>query len=121
MMEVALRTLRCTAVLAACALGTAAPASAGPRAVNTTMRTAPASDLIKVEAVRRKHPRRAYIDVPVQPRPPGPAPECPGLTSWNPANPDRGYCDPGFAYHGNVNGCAIDLGYGRWGPCGTGR
>ena len=28
---------------------------------------------------------------------------------------------PGFAYHGNVNGCAEDLGYGRWEPCNSGR
>jgi hypothetical protein len=44
---------------------------------------------------------------------PAHAPGCPGLYSWNPANPDRGYCDPGFANHGNVNGCAVDQGYGR--------
>ena len=29
----------------------------------------------------------------------------------------RGFYDPGFAYHGNINGCAVDLGYGRWEPC----
>ena len=39
------------------------------------------------------------------------------LHSWNPANPDRGYCDPGFAYHGNAGECAIDEGYGRWSSC----
>jgi hypothetical protein len=33
----------------------------------------------------------------------------------------RGYEDPGYAYHGNVNGCAEDLGYGRWEPCDRGR
>ena len=105
------------AALAACALAMAAPATAGPLAVNAAMRTAAANDVIKVETVRRKHPRRAYVDVPVRPRVLGSAPGCPGLTSWNPANPDRGYCDPGFAYHGNVNGCAEDLGYGRWVSC----
>lgn len=105
------------AALAACALAMAAPATAGPLAVNAAMRTAAANNVIKVETVRRKHPRRAYVDVPVRPRVLGSAPGCPGLTSWNPANPDRGYCDPGFAYHGNVNGCAEDLGYGRWVSC----
>lgn len=29
----------------------------------------------------------------------------------------RGFDDPGYAYHGNVNGCAEDLGYGRWESC----
>jgi hypothetical protein len=29
----------------------------------------------------------------------------------------RGFGDPGYAYHGNINGCAVDLGYGRWAPC----
>ena len=33
----------------------------------------------------------------------------------------RGYADPGYAYHGNINGCAVDLGYGRWESCNTGR
>jgi len=106
-----------SAALAAGALAMPVPATAGPPVVNTAMRTAAASDVVKVEAVRRKHPRRAYFDVPVRPRVLGPAPECPGLWSWNPANPDRGFCDAGFAYHGNVNGCAEDLGYGRWVPC----
>jgi hypothetical protein len=29
----------------------------------------------------------------------------------------RGFQDPGYAYHGNINGCVVDLGYGRWEPC----
>ena len=33
----------------------------------------------------------------------------------------RGFNDPGYAYHGNINGCAVDLGYGRWEPCNRGR
>ena len=106
-----------SAALAACALAIAVPAVANPPAVNSATRAAAASDVVKVEALRRKHPRRAYVDVPVQPHAVGPAPGCPGLASWNPANPDRGFCDPGFAYHGNVNGCAEDLGYGRCVPC----
>jgi hypothetical protein len=105
------------ALAAACALAVAAPAAAVPLAANPVRTAAATSDVIRVEAVRRKHPRRAYVEVPVQPRAPVAAPGCPGLYSWNPANPDRGFCDPGFAYHGNVNGCAIDLGYGRWVSC----
>jgi len=68
----------------------------------------------------RKHHRRQNVGVPVHPQAQGDAPGCPGLHSWNPNNPDRGYCDPGFAYHGNINGCASDLGYGRWEPCDRG-
>jgi hypothetical protein len=33
----------------------------------------------------------------------------------------RGFNDPGYAYHGNINGCAVDLGYGRWESCNRGR
>jgi hypothetical protein len=33
----------------------------------------------------------------------------------------RGFRDPGYAYHGNIPGCASDLGYGRWEPCDAGR
>jgi hypothetical protein len=29
----------------------------------------------------------------------------------------HGYADPGFAYHGNIPGCAVDLGYGRYESC----
>jgi hypothetical protein len=33
----------------------------------------------------------------------------------------RGFEDPGYAYHGNINGCVVDLGYGRWESCNVGR
>ena len=33
----------------------------------------------------------------------------------------RGFEDPGHAYHGNINGCVIDQGYGRWASCDSGR
>jgi hypothetical protein len=33
----------------------------------------------------------------------------------------RGFDDPGYAYHGNINGCVVDLGYGRWESCNVGR
>ena len=29
----------------------------------------------------------------------------------------RGFEDPGFAVRGNMPGCAVDLGYGRWESC----
>ena len=29
----------------------------------------------------------------------------------------RGFEDPGFAVRGNLTGCAVDLGYGRWETC----
>jgi hypothetical protein len=105
------------AFAAVCALSITAPAIAAPPAANPALRAAATGDMIKVRNVYRKHPRRAYVDVPVAPRAAVAAPGCPGLYSWNPANPDRGYCDPGFAYHGNINGCAEDLGYGRWVSC----
>jgi hypothetical protein len=86
-----------------------------PASVTNTPEAAPATPVAHRERVRRyRHPvygPQVYRAVPRA------APECPGLYSWNPANPDRGFCDPGFAYHGNVNGCAIDEGYGRWSPC----
>ena len=112
-----MRSFTGCATLAVFALVVATPAAAGPLAAGIAVKAAAPSNVVKVEAVRRKHPRRAHVDVPVQPRAPVAAPGCPGLYSWNPANPHRGYCDPGFAYHGNVNGCAEDLGYGRWVSC----
>lgn len=33
----------------------------------------------------------------------------------------RGFEDPGYAYHGNINGCVVDLGYGRYESCNAGR
>ena len=96
-------------------------AGRGRPAVDLAVKAAAGTDVIEVKSVRRKQPRHAYVAVPVRPGGPGPAPDCPGLTSWNPANPYRGFCDPGFAYHGNVNGCAIDQGYGRWVSCDTMR
>jgi hypothetical protein len=65
----------------------------------------------------RKHHRRRVVGAPGYRQARPDAPGCPGLRSWNPNNPDRGYCDPGFAYQGNVNGSAVELGYGRWQSC----
>jgi hypothetical protein len=33
----------------------------------------------------------------------------------------RGFYDQGYAYHGSINGCAVDLGYGRYESCNAGR
>jgi hypothetical protein len=100
-------------------MGIAPSSRALPLAATAAVQAAVATDVVTVDTVHRKRHRRNYPDG----RPPtyraGPAPGCPGLYSWNPANPDRGYCDPGFAYHGNINGCVIDQGYGRWASCDT--
>jgi hypothetical protein len=112
---------RCAAALAAMvAFGIATSAAALPFAARSGVPAA-ATDVVKVEAAPRKHHRRGYPDggPPAYRAGPGPAPGCPGLYSWNPANPNRGFCDPGFAYHGNINGCVIDQGYGRWASCDT--
>ena len=76
--------------LVAWASGIAAPAAAFPAATNPAFAT-PAADVVKVDSVRRK-PHRRRVDVPVPGRHNGPvsASGCPGLYSWNPANPDRG-------------------------------
>jgi hypothetical protein len=59
-----------------------------------------------------RHRHRARIYAPY-----GYAPQQQG---WVPYS-KRGFEDPGFAYHGNINGCAVDLGYGRWESCDKGR
>jgi hypothetical protein len=56
----------------------------------------------------RRARARPYVDIPYT------------GGGWVPY-PQRGFNDPGFAYHGNINGCAVDLGYGRWEPCSGGR
>jgi hypothetical protein len=119
-----MRTARngCAAALAGLlAFGIATSAEALPFAANAAVKTTAATDVIKVDTVHRKRHRRndPYGGPPSYRA--GAAPGCPGLYSWNPANPDRGYCDPGFAYHGNINGCVIDQGYGRWASCDTMR
>jgi hypothetical protein len=74
----------CGALAAMCALSLAAPAAAGRFAPTRAIKTAAADDVVKVEAVRRKHLRRAYVDVPVQPRAPMAAPGCPALEPRQP-------------------------------------
>jgi hypothetical protein len=74
----------------------------------------------KATKTDKKRTRTRYVRAPSC-APVGPDPLCPSLRSYNPCNPSRGFCDPGFAYHGNIVGCAIDLGYGRWEPCNASR
>jgi len=113
------RKLNVAAVfLCALALGLAAPAASLPLSGAATL-TNPGGGMF-ISAAHRTRPRsgRAHAGAPRSLHAaPGPAPDCPWLKSWNPANPDRGYCDPGFAYHGNINGCVVDQGYGRWISC----
>jgi hypothetical protein len=104
--------------LCALALGLAAPAASLPLSGATTLKNS--GDGMVASVAHRKRPRSgwAHSGAPrVLHAAPGPAPGCPWLKSWNPTNPDRGYCDPGFSYHGNINGCVVDQGYGRWISC----
>jgi hypothetical protein len=97
----------------------APPAIAANLPAGAVLGSAAQTGIVPVSEAR-KHHRRRDVGAPVHPQAGRDAPGCPGLRSWNPNNPDRGYCDPGFAYHGNINGCASDLGYGRWEPCDRG-
>jgi hypothetical protein len=86
---------------------TAAPASMRPALL------ASVSDAITVKA--RKRYRSYYAPAPVRP-----------VVPYGPLGPlvgpyAEGFRDPGFAYHGNVPGCAVDLGYGRYETCSTPR
>ena len=85
------------------------PASAGPLPV-TALNDAASGDVVQV--YHRGRPHRAYRyprqRVVVYPHRYG--------------YPDyyatyRGFEDPGFALRGNMPGCAVDLGYGRWESC----
>jgi hypothetical protein len=85
------------------AFAAASPAAAMP--VAAAVSRADVADVIQVRHHRRRaaHPRFVV-------RPDGYA------------YPDyyatyRGFEDPGFALRGNLPGCAVDLGYGRWESC----
>jgi hypothetical protein len=88
-----------TAVAVAIAAGAAAPAAAlmPPSASPATTATSAVTP-VQYYYGPRYHHRGGWVPYPL-----------------------RGYEDPGYAYHGNVNGCAEDLGYGRWEPCDRGR
>ena len=84
------------------------PATAAPVSASTAL-LAEVPDAITVRA--RKRYRTYYAPAP-PPVPYGPAGPLVGPYS-------QGFRDPGFAYHGNVPGCAVDLGYGRYETCST--
>jgi hypothetical protein len=66
-----------------------------------------ATSLVTLASDKRRHHARAYRSY---------------RYGYVPApGPRRGFYDPGYAYHGNINGCAVDLGYGRWESCNAGR
>ncbi len=88
-----------TVIFGAAALGAPASKAAGIPAGSASM-TAAAPALVSSVHHRRWHrtARYRYRRGPylvVRPEP-------------------RGFYDQGYAYHGNINGCAVDLGYGRY-------
>jgi hypothetical protein len=94
------------------ASGSMSSATAAPASLRAAL-LAPVSDAITVKA--RKRYRSHYAPAPVRP-----------LVPYGPLGPlvgpySEGFRDPGFAYHGNVPGCAVDLGYGRYETCSTPR
>jgi hypothetical protein len=95
------------------ALGLGGPSLAAAAPATPALKSAVQTDVLQVSERSRRHHHRHYGNgVPVYPQVRLDTPR-----SYNPWNPDRGYYDPGFAYHGNINGCAEDLGYGRWESC----
>jgi hypothetical protein len=105
--------MRSTMILAALTLGILGAASTPAGALVPTsiaVLKAATSDVTPA-GYQRRHRARAY-------RPYAYAPYA--RQGWVPYRL-RGFEDPGFAYHGNINGCAEDLGYGRWGSCDKGR
>jgi opacity protein-like surface antigen len=96
--------MRSTLIPAALAVAIAAAASAPaaalmPPSASTAAASASAATPVQYYYGHRYHHRRG---------------------GWVPY-PLRGFEDPGYAYHGNINGCAEDLGYGRWESCDRGR
>jgi hypothetical protein len=103
--------MRSSMIPAALAIGIAAVAAAPAAALmpaGTAVATAATSGVTPAQYSYRRHHRfyRSY----------GPYAQQGWVPYWK-----RGFEDPGFAYHGNINGCAEDLGYGRWEPCNKGR
>jgi hypothetical protein len=107
--------MRSTIIPAAVAFGILAAAAAPAGALvpaGTSLLAATTSGITPASYQSRRYARaRAY-------RPYGYAPYA--QQGWVPQYL-RGFEDPGFAYHGNINGCVSDLGYGRWEPCNRGR
>ena len=93
--------------------GAAAPAQAMPVAA---LQNGAAGTAVVDVRYRKRHPRR-YVYRDDRPR----LYVSPGGYGPTPAQmyygTSRGFEDPGYAYHGNLSGCATDLGYGRWESC----
>lgn len=81
------------------------PASAFPGTAHPVV-TGSVSDVTLVQTARRRPYYHVRVPRYQQPRVPRHL---------------RGFEDPGYAYHGNINGCVVDLGYGRWESCNVGR
>jgi hypothetical protein len=97
-------------VVGALASGSMTPATAAPASARPAL-LALVPDVISVK-VRKRH-RTYYVPAPAPP-----------LVPYGPLGPligpyAQGFRDPGFAYHGNVPSCAVDLGYGRYETCST--
>jgi hypothetical protein len=106
--------MRSMIIPAALAVGIAAVAAAPAAAfapAGPAVQAAPTSDITPA-SYRHRHRARVYIYAPNA--------YAPQQQGWVPYS-QRGFADPGFAYHGNINGCAVDLGYGRWESCDKGR
>jgi hypothetical protein len=99
-----MRSLMITAAFAAAVTALAAPASAQAPGYGAPYGGPPPGYYN-----RRGAGPRPYVDIPYAQR-----------GGWVPYG-QRGFEDPGYAYHGNINGCVEDLGYGRWEPCNRGR
>jgi hypothetical protein len=98
-----MRALIIPAAVAIAVLAATAPADALTPAVNAAVKAA-ATDVTPAAYYHRRYYRHGYYR----------------RGGWVPPYL-RGYRDPGYAYHGNINGCAVDLGYGRWESCNVGR
>ena len=106
------KMLALVGVGAAMALGTGGVA-AGPMPVTVPSETVQ-SDVVQVW--HRGRPHRVYR------HPRGRIVVHPHAYAYSGYYPDyyatyRGFQDPGFAVRGNMPGCAVDLGYGRWESC----
>ena len=88
------------------------PAAALTRADHSVMKVG-ASQVVPADYARRRNNSRARHNYEAR------APRYPQQGRVPPHL--RGFEDPGYAYHGNINGCVIDQGYGRYAPCDSGR
>lgn len=92
------------------ALGASGSASAMP--VSPSVSRAAVADVVQVRHHVRRHGRTRFV---VRPG----AAYAYGYPHFYPDYyaTSRGFQDPGFALRGNMPGCAVDLGYGRWESC----